>query len=297
MPQEAHRISRSSPRSASSSSCSSSGSARCRADAPPPALTLAISHASVIALHPRDGPRARALSIATGGDFHRVFALFLGVSMSVTAFPVLARILIDRRINTPLGVIAIRVRRRGRCDGVVPAGTGCRRSRRRSWWSAATTFGWSLFYVAVMFVAVRPMARSLAAGKRGLGAGFTDGARGRHRAHVVLGGGDRTHRHPRAVWRVLSSARSSRTTAPARGLRARVKTSSSCCCSRSSSRSPACAPRSGCSGARLDWMFCGADHRGGDARKVRRQLHRGAAERARLARVERDRRPHEHPRA
>jgi Kef-type K+ transport system membrane component KefB len=35
-------------------------------------------------------------------------ALFLGISMSVTAFPVLARILTDRGISTsPLGVVAI----------------------------------------------------------------------------------------------------------------------------------------------------------------------------------------------
>ena len=37
-----------------------------------------------------------------------VFALFLGVSMSVTAFPVLARILTDRGCTkTPLGVMAL----------------------------------------------------------------------------------------------------------------------------------------------------------------------------------------------
>ncbi len=37
-----------------------------------------------------------------------IFALFMGVSMSVTAFPVLARILTDRQIHkTPLGVMAL----------------------------------------------------------------------------------------------------------------------------------------------------------------------------------------------
>ena len=36
------------------------------------------------------------------------FALFMGVAMSITAFPVLARILTDRRIeNTELGVVAL----------------------------------------------------------------------------------------------------------------------------------------------------------------------------------------------
>lgn len=36
------------------------------------------------------------------------FALFMGVAMSITAFPVLARILTDRRmIQTELGVVAL----------------------------------------------------------------------------------------------------------------------------------------------------------------------------------------------
>ena len=42
------------------------------------------------------------------GNSFTVFALFIGVSMSVTAFPVLARILTDRKIHTtPLGVTAL----------------------------------------------------------------------------------------------------------------------------------------------------------------------------------------------
>ncbi len=71
---------------------------------------VAISHASILlpfllgsglALHlyPRLG---------TPGVPFTSFALFLGVAMSITAFPVLARILTDRRMNrTPLGVLAL----------------------------------------------------------------------------------------------------------------------------------------------------------------------------------------------
>lgn len=72
--------------------------------------TIAISHSSIVApfilgsflalfLYPR---------FAESHISFTVFALFLGAAMSVTAFPVLARILTDRGISrTPLGVIAL----------------------------------------------------------------------------------------------------------------------------------------------------------------------------------------------
>lgn len=72
--------------------------------------TIAISHASIVApfllgatlalwLYPRYG---------TNDVSFTVFSLFCGVSLSVTAFPVLARILTDRRVHrTPLGVMAL----------------------------------------------------------------------------------------------------------------------------------------------------------------------------------------------
>ncbi|HVW00016.1 MAG TPA: cation:proton antiporter [Planctomycetaceae bacterium] len=72
--------------------------------------TVAISHASIVApfligatfalyLYPR---------LSTSEVPFTSFALFLGVSMSITAFPVLARILTDLRISrTPLGIMAL----------------------------------------------------------------------------------------------------------------------------------------------------------------------------------------------
>lgn len=75
-----------------------------------PHAALAISHASIVVpfllgasfalyLYPRLG---------TSDVPFTVFALFLGISMSVTAFPVLARILTDRRLTrTRIGSIAI----------------------------------------------------------------------------------------------------------------------------------------------------------------------------------------------
>jgi Kef-type K+ transport system membrane component KefB len=80
---------------------------RLRASAP---ITLTVSHASMVVpflfgaglalwLYPR---------YAQEGVPFTSFALFIGVALSVTAFPVLARILSDRRLTqTELGVIAL----------------------------------------------------------------------------------------------------------------------------------------------------------------------------------------------
>ena len=73
-------------------------------------VTIAISHASIVA--PFLLGSATALwvypKLSHRGVPFGVFALFMGVAMSVTAFPVLARILTDRGIQrTRLGVIAL----------------------------------------------------------------------------------------------------------------------------------------------------------------------------------------------
>ena len=70
----------------------------------------AISHVSIIAPFLLGGLFALWLypRMGTAGVPFDVFALFLGISMSVTAFPVLARILTDRNLHkTPLGVMAL----------------------------------------------------------------------------------------------------------------------------------------------------------------------------------------------
>ena len=72
--------------------------------------TIAISHASIVAPFLLGVGLALGLysTLATQDVPFTPFALFLGVSMSVTAFPVLARILTDRRISkTNLGVMAL----------------------------------------------------------------------------------------------------------------------------------------------------------------------------------------------
>lgn len=127
--------------------------------------TLVISHASILVpfvlgsglslwLYPRYGTR--------DVDF-TTFALFVGISMSVTAFPVLARILKDRRVQrTSLGVTALA------CAAVddVSAWTllalvvGVANAKLSS---AALTIPVVLLYLAVMIWVGRPALRWLAA--------------------------------------------------------------------------------------------------------------------------------------
>ncbi len=82
-----------------------SGLLRSRAHA-----TVAISHASIIGPFLLGAVLALTAfsSYAPPGVTFTSFALFLGVAMSITAFPVLARILTDLRLDkTELGVIAL----------------------------------------------------------------------------------------------------------------------------------------------------------------------------------------------
>src|SRR6266705_2864970 len=61
--------------------------------------------------------------LAQPGVSFLAFALFMGISMSITAFPVLVRILQDRGIfKTSLGSTATACRRGGRCDCMEHAG-------------------------------------------------------------------------------------------------------------------------------------------------------------------------------
>jgi Kef-type K+ transport system membrane component KefB len=72
--------------------------------------TLAISHASIIVPFLLGSVLALVLYplLSTNTVPFTVFALFLGVSLSVTAFPVLARILTDKRLHrTRMGALAL----------------------------------------------------------------------------------------------------------------------------------------------------------------------------------------------
>jgi Kef-type K+ transport system membrane component KefB len=125
--------------------------------------TVAISHASIIApfllgallslyLYPR---------LSSGSVPFTNFALFLGVSMSVTAFPVLARILTDRRISrTRLGALALT------CAAVDDVTAWCLLAlvvgvARAESVGVVRTFALVGVYIAVMALVARPLMRRL----------------------------------------------------------------------------------------------------------------------------------------
>jgi Kef-type K+ transport system membrane component KefB len=127
--------------------------------------TLAISHASILAPFVLGAGVAYLLypRYSTASTTFTVFSLFIGVSMSVTAFPVLARILTDRRIQgTPLGTTALA------CAAVDDATAWCLLAfasgvATAQVGGAARTVALVAIYAAAMFVLVRPIVRRMAA--------------------------------------------------------------------------------------------------------------------------------------
>lgn len=123
--------------------------------------TLAISHASIIV--PFLLGSALALFIfkemAPGGVTFTSFALFLGVSLSVTAFPVLARILTDRKVNkTKMGTIALT------CAAVDDVTAWCLLAfvvsmAQAKVGGAVITLVLTVAYIAVMFLVGGPIVR------------------------------------------------------------------------------------------------------------------------------------------
>ena len=127
--------------------------------------TVAISHASIVFpfllgaslalwIFPRyAGPNA---------DF-TIFALFLGVAMSVTAFPVLARILTDQQLShTPLGATALA------CAAIDDVTAWCLLAfvssvAKAQPGDAARTVGLVIGFLVVLWIVVRPLAEKLAA--------------------------------------------------------------------------------------------------------------------------------------
>jgi Kef-type K+ transport system membrane component KefB len=89
------------------------------------------------------------------------FALFMGVSLSVTAFPVLARILTDRGMqNSPTGALALA------CAAVGDVGAWCLLALLVGYvqarpGAALVTVALAAVYVVAMLAVVRPLARRL----------------------------------------------------------------------------------------------------------------------------------------
>ncbi len=121
--------------------------------------TLAISHASIVAPFLLGAGLALTLyeKMSTSQVPFTSFALFLGVSMSVTAFPVLARILTDRKVNrTRMGTIALT------CAAVDDVTAWCLLAfvvsiTQAQFGGALLTVALTIGYVCLMFLVIRPL--------------------------------------------------------------------------------------------------------------------------------------------
>ncbi|HEX5470909.1 MAG TPA: cation:proton antiporter [Lacipirellulaceae bacterium] len=122
--------------------------------------TVAISHTSILVpfllgvitalwLYPHVAPQHTPFTS---------FALFMGIAMSITAFPVLARILTDRRMeDTELGVVALS------CAAVDDVTAWCLLAfvvgvAQSQMGGAVQTILYALAYIAIMLTVVRPLA-------------------------------------------------------------------------------------------------------------------------------------------
>jgi Kef-type K+ transport system membrane component KefB len=120
--------------------------------------SVAISHASIVAPFLLGTALALLLyrRLAAGGVPFTAFALFCGVAMSVTAFPVLARILVSRGLaSSSIGVVALG------CAAVDDVTAWCLLAVvvgvvNADLSSASLTFGLTAAYVALMLAVVRP---------------------------------------------------------------------------------------------------------------------------------------------
>jgi len=126
---------------------------------------VAISHASIVVPFLLGSGLALLLyeRLSTSDVNFTTFALFLGVSMSVTAFPVLARILTDRNLTrTPLGSVALA------CAATDDATAWCLLAvavgvAQAAVSQAVMTIGLTLAYVLFMFVVARPLLQRFSA--------------------------------------------------------------------------------------------------------------------------------------
>jgi Kef-type K+ transport system membrane component KefB len=121
--------------------------------------TVAISHASILVPFVLGATLALWLypELSSSDVPFTVFALFLGVSLSVTAFPVLARILTDRGIQkTHMGIMALT------CAAVDDVTAWCLLAflmavAKAQASSAIVTFGLTGLYLGFMLVVARPL--------------------------------------------------------------------------------------------------------------------------------------------
>lgn len=94
------------------------------------------------------------------------FSLFIGISMSITAFPVLARILKERNItNTRMGSIAIISAATGDIAGWCILAVIIAIAKAGSIGTSLYTLAFAILYVLVMLFVIRPMLKKMSANK------------------------------------------------------------------------------------------------------------------------------------
>lgn len=90
------------------------------------------------------------------------FALFIGISMSITAFPVLARIIQERNMTkTPLGTLAIASAANDDVTAWCLLAVVIAIAKAGSFVGALYSVGLAVVYIAVMFLLVRPFLRKV----------------------------------------------------------------------------------------------------------------------------------------
>ena len=101
-------------------------------------------------------------SVATPGTSFTAFALFMGIAMSITAFPVLARILQDRGLSeTPLGSMALA------CASIDDVTAWCilafvvAVTKSSGFAGTILTFGLTLLFIIVMLLLIKPRLEKL----------------------------------------------------------------------------------------------------------------------------------------
>jgi Kef-type K+ transport system membrane component KefB len=125
--------------------------------------TVTIAHAGIVIPFVLGAALALLLypRLSTSDVPFTSFALFLGVAMAITAFPVLARILTDRGMQkTPLGVTALA------CAALDDATAWCLLAfvvgiAQATANVALVVIGWTALYIAFMFLIVRPIVARL----------------------------------------------------------------------------------------------------------------------------------------
>jgi Kef-type K+ transport system membrane component KefB len=90
------------------------------------------------------------------------FALFIGISMSITAFPVLARIIQERNLTkTPIGVLAIASAANDDVTAWCLLAVVIAIAKAGTFGSALYSVALTFFYIVVMFLVVRPFLRKI----------------------------------------------------------------------------------------------------------------------------------------